>query len=718
MAAAVSVSLASVALADPPLPRLVFSISGSGKTICDSGCTTCTVASGECILVDDEDLFMCIPTATTGNTITGCDWEPFFDGSALSLTSQMVATDVVPNGNVLFRSNADFTLPDLSQIKARDIGLFIPDNLSLPYTGGGPYTSGTFKLYLDGDATQATVGAQPWDAVDVMGDGSCEKTITATGDHTCDLVGSLNGPGALGGVHFKNEDLIRCRPTANSTGGSITSCSYALFLESGSINGVGSGFTGDIEALQFLSFNRSSFSGTMVFKRNGSAGGAVFPPHEVARDLLTYTGTFGNGLCNPSGALCANSDDCPLGETCNTGSCTIGATPCASDGDCPGTGNTCTRTRTPVGTYSLYFDGSAAGLAGETIQAFATVPDDDGDAVLDGNDNCPNVANPIQTDSDGDGVGDACDQCNGRPDAGTCDSCPGAPCPAGCGGSASNDCLCGDGIADFPSEQCDLGSALNGQPGQPCAANCKVLGKCTRNVGTSCDQASDCPAAAAGEGCCGNDIVDDPDGPGGVTPDEECDDGNSVPDDNCDNSCKLTVNGIPVLGCEDLFGPNVIPSFVKIAKFKDTKDPATPFDRWNTKGDFNLAQGLTIDPDSETVKLIFNQATTVYSAAPPIGAFVQSGSATSPKWKFLDKTASTSGAVGWRKGKFGLKTNKVKFVGNGRNVALPIDPNAVGGPPPRLRQTIRVGDVCTTAILTCEVKSNGKLYKCASALIP
>lgn len=70
-------------------------------------------------------------------------------------------------------------------------------------------------------------------------------------------------------------------------------------------------------------------------------------------------------------------------------------------------------------------------------------PDDDGDTVLDGPDNCPSIPNTDQHDENGDGYGDACDPlCPG----------PGAPCPSP---ELDDPSLLPIGIADF-----DFGASL------------------------------------------------------------------------------------------------------------------------------------------------------------------------------------------------------------------------------------------------------------------
>ncbi len=75
-----------------------------------------------------------------------------------------------------------------------------------------------------------------------------------------------------------------------------------------------------------------------------------------------------------------------------------------------------------------------------------TTNDADGDGILDDVDNCPNVANPNQSDIDGDGIGDACDETNNTDTDGdgiidANDNCPTVANPA----QTDTD---GDGVGD------------------------------------------------------------------------------------------------------------------------------------------------------------------------------------------------------------------------------------------------------------------------------
>ena len=268
----------------------------------------------------------------------------------------------------------------------------------------------------------------------------------------------------------------------------------------------------------------------------------------------------------------------------------------------------------------------------------------------------------VQADADGDGVGDPCDQCNGRPDLGTCDACPGAPCPLLCLNDPDNDCACGDGIFDFPAEQCDLG----GQNGAARTARARRPARSPASARVRwrpCTLGSDCTEYDDGEGCCGNNVRDDVDGMlGMVVPDEDCDDGNTIPDDLCDLACQAVPGGTPLLGCEDLTGPNIVPASIKVTKFKDT-DADMSADRWKAKGEGIFATGLTIDPDTENVRIIFNNtpdgelfSSTLAPANCGISCFVQKDPKL--KWKFKDKEADVPGSPSWRKGKFTIKTQQ------------------------------------------------------------
>lgn len=80
-------------------------------------------------------------------------------------------------------------------------------------------------------------------------------------------------------------------------------------------------------------------------------------------------------------------------------------------------------------------DGDGIGDACDNCPGISFDQDDDGDCIPNDIDNCPDWPNPLQTDTDGDGLGDACDNCPGTHNPGqedhdgdeigdACDPCP------------------------------------------------------------------------------------------------------------------------------------------------------------------------------------------------------------------------------------------------------------------------------------------------------
>lgn len=150
------------------------------------------------------------------------------------------------------------------------------------------------------------------------------------------------------------------------------------------------------------------------FGGNPFAGDGDPTTQPPAPDLVYETA----GRCiEPQGVDCAADADCPDGGACTDGACERDQGVCASSMDCP--------------------PGVECADRGIVVAS----PDTDGDGVPDHIDDCPFTANPAQTDTDGDRVGDACDLAT-----------------------------CGDGIVQSPDEACDGGAAAN-CPGQ-CSATC------------------------------------------------------------------------------------------------------------------------------------------------------------------------------------------------------------------------------------------------------
>lgn len=108
--------------------------------------------------------------------------------------------------------------------------------------------------------------------------------------------------------------------------------------------------------------------------------------------------------------------------------------------------------------------------------------DDDGDGVLNTDDNCPNTPNYVQADLDGDLMGDACDPCPGVADLN---------CDPGCEFGGDGWCVREGRRTCGPGNMCSRKLIINeGAPG-----TCNALGECDASDDGPPDTETACPDA-------------------------------------------------------------------------------------------------------------------------------------------------------------------------------------------------------------------------------
>jgi hypothetical protein len=163
--------------------------------------------------------------------------------------------------------------------------------------------------------------------------------------------------------------------------------------------------------------------------------------------------------------------------------------------------------------------------------------DDDNDGVVDSSDNCPAVSNPDQLDGDGDGLGDACDDDDNDGVGDSSDNCPALANPEQLDGD-------GDGLGDACDDDDDNDGVGDSSDNCPVVSNADQLDTDGDGLGDGCDDDDDGDGIPDGVDNCptlANSDQGDADGDG-VGDACDTDDDNDGVSDGSDN-CPLVGNG-------------------------------------------------------------------------------------------------------------------------------------------------------------------------------